>query len=651
MKNIRLACLVMSLSLGAVAQASTQGEVCSARQPASPASQGLRKVGEDVVRSFESPHPYATAAQARRADGALHAESITHPGASYIAPHFAKLELEEGDYVLVRSPDGSRSWRYDNSHPLAREGFWGIAIPGDTAIIELHSPTLERRGVLNRFGYQIDRYARGYAAQELEQSSIGVEALCGADDSGWAKCYTSSEPQIYNHGKAVARLLINGSGACTGWLVGNQGHVLTNEHCIGSATDAQNTQFEFMAEGDTCSTSCSSWGACPGTVVATGATLVKLDAPRDYALVQLPTNPTATYGYLQLRSTGAVVDERIYIPQHPAAYGKKIAVTSTDSSDASGYAEVYSLSMSACQSGGPNDVGYYADTQGGSSGSPVLGYADHQVVALHHCANCPNRGVPIQEVINHLGSSVPQCAIRSTECPDPYGATGEPPPPPPPPADSYSYNASNTNSAQQNTVNKTLTLAAGDVVEVGTCGLTGATASGDTYLRFFDGAGTQVASNDDSCGGRASYFKYTVARAGTFEIRAGCYSSGSCGGTVVWKVTAGGGGGGGTSGSFNFSATSTNSAQQNTVNQDVSAAAGQVIDVGTCGVAGASATGDTYLRLYGPAGSQVASNDDSCSLASRITYTVPAGAGGTYQIRVGCYSNNSCSGTVAYTVQ
>ena len=135
-----------------------------------------------------------------------------------------------------------------------------------------------------------------------------------------------------------------------------------------------------MAEGATCGTSCASWGACPGTVVATGATLVKTDAPRDYTLLQLPTNPTATYGFLQLRSTGAVVDERIYVPQHPAAYGKKIAVNSTAAADASGYAEVYSLNEPACQSGGPSDVGYYADTQGGSSGSPVLGYADAVVV-------------------------------------------------------------------------------------------------------------------------------------------------------------------------------------------------------------------------------------------------------------------------------
>ncbi|WNG50556.1 trypsin-like peptidase domain-containing protein [Archangium minus] len=102
---------------------------------------------------------------------------------------------------------------------------------------------------------------------------------------------------------------------------------------------------------------------------------------------------------------------------------------------------------------------------------------------------------------------------------------------------------------------------------------------------------------------------------------------------------------------FTFSATNTNSAQRSTVNKDVALKAGQVIKLGTCTVSGATGTGDTYLRLYGPAGTQVASNDDTCGTLSYLSYTVPANAAGTYQIRAGCYSNTSCSGTVAYTVQ
>ena len=46
----------------------------------------------------------------------------------------------------------------------------------------------------------------------------------------------------YVRAKAVARLLIGGTSACTGWLIGSEGHLLTNEHCIHNASDAASLQ-------------------------------------------------------------------------------------------------------------------------------------------------------------------------------------------------------------------------------------------------------------------------------------------------------------------------------------------------------------------------------------------------------------------------
>lgn len=328
------------------------------------------------------------------------ATELFFEGADYIAPHFSRFDLPQGAYAVVRSLDGTRSWRYEgrgkNVNP--GEGFWAIHIYGESAIVEVYSNRPLSEGAVT-----IDRFARGFNARELSggKNPKAPLALCGSDDSAWAKCYQTTEANAYNKSKAVARLMINGTGACTGWLVGNQGHVMTNEHCITQASDATNTTFEFMAEGATCSTSCATWGGCPGTVVASTSTFVKNDAALDYALVKLPTNPTGTYGYLQLRTSGAVLNERIYIPQHPAAWGKKIAMK-----DGSANATVSSLNTTPC-SGGSGDLGYNADTQGGSSGSPVLGYSDNLVIGLHHCGTCPNRAVPIQAVISSLGSLLP----------------------------------------------------------------------------------------------------------------------------------------------------------------------------------------------------------------------------------------------------
>jgi hypothetical protein len=163
-----------------------------------------------------------------------------------------------------------------------------------------------------------------------------------------------------------------------------------------------------MAEGSTCSTDCSDWFDCPGTIEATSGTLVKADYSLDYALVLLPDNVTSIYGYLQFRDTLPPIGERIYVPQHPGAYGKQLAVNS----DIDGpHAKIHSTDQPACHPGGPDDIGYYADTQNGSSGSPVISYNDHLVVALHHCADCPNRGVPIPSIISHLGTDLPTGAV------------------------------------------------------------------------------------------------------------------------------------------------------------------------------------------------------------------------------------------------
>ena len=354
------------------------------------------------------------------------------------------MDLAEGDFVVVRSPDGSQHWTYTGfgRHNLGAtpEGFFATHIRGDSVVIELYTT-----GESNSFGYSIDKYGRGFNDDEIrwfwsqglgEEMNLArppeePESLCGADDTDEAKCYQASEPEIYDASRAVARLLLNGSAWCTGWLVGNAGHVMTNEHCITDQAQLDNIDFEFMAEGPDCATDCSASLACPGVIEASGGTFITDDAPMDYALV-LPDTSTAfntdlpaTYGFMKLRQTGAVLDERIYHPQHPAGWGKRIGVTSTYPADVAmgGFNYASSLTEVACSAGGPPDVGYWTDTQGGSSGSPVLGYSDHKVVAIHHCrgsAFCDtgnpstddrNRGVPIDAIIADLGALMPPGAL------------------------------------------------------------------------------------------------------------------------------------------------------------------------------------------------------------------------------------------------
>ena len=105
----------------------------------------------------------------------------------------------------------------------------------------------------------------------------------------------------------------------------------------------------------------------------------------------------------------------------------------------------------------------------------------------------------------------------------------------PPNDGSFSYSASNTNSASQNTRDFPIHLFQGMVLTVGTCGVPGASVTGDTFLRINNPSGQEIAANDDSCGGLGSNLSIVAPVTGTYVIRAGCYSSGSCGGTVAYS--------------------------------------------------------------------------------------------------------------------
>lgn len=77
-------------------------------------------------------------------------------------------------------------------------------------------------------------------------------------------------------------------------------------------------------------------------------------------------------------------DETIYIPQHPGARPKMLALY--DSSESGSVCRVLNQNRGNCGSSAPySDVRYTCDTEGGTSGSPVISRETNKVIALHHC--------------------------------------------------------------------------------------------------------------------------------------------------------------------------------------------------------------------------------------------------------------------------
>jgi V8-like Glu-specific endopeptidase len=323
---------------------------------------------------------------------------------------------------------------------------------------------------------------------------------------------------------------------CSGTLIDDD-LVLTAGHCITSAADCSNTRFVFnyyrTSATATQTVTTADVFSCASIVARQQGTVGSQNL--DYAVVRLDRAATPRFTPAPVRTGNTAL-----------ASGQNVAVIGCGSGipfkiDSGG-------SVRDARSGTLDYFVASTDTFGGNSGSGVYETANNTVAGIlvrgetdyrsngscsvvNVCTETGCRGEDITYVYPAISAFCAATNNASTRL-----CSGLPPPPPPP-ANSYNYSASNTNSAQQNTVNKVITLAAGDVVEVGTCGLTGATASGDTYLRF-NFAGAQVAYNDDGCGGTASYFNYTVpaGKGGSYEIRAGCYSSNSCSGTVAYTI-------------------------------------------------------------------------------------------------------------------
>ncbi len=360
------------------------------------------KIADEEQEILETAHPYVGGDPAGRV---VWSKTLHWPEASYIAVHFERFELAPGDTLVLQDPAGRYRHTYQGRGFMDRGGqFWGLSILGDTMELQLISMTQANED----FGLLIDRWAHGFP---LEDPLPETDALCGSEDFRDIECYKDSYPDEYQVGRAAVRLIKNGSAHCTGWIASCENHILTNEHCVGSQSELDTIEFQFEYKRSGCGS-----GETTVDLQLQGGTLLEVKPNLDYAMVMPELaghDPQSVYGFMQWETRLPDIDEFMFIPGHPSGDPKRLSIDSTDSHDESGRCEVFSTDQPACTSGAPvPDIGYYCDTEGGSSGSAVLSSETLKVIALHHCANCPNRGVPILDVYNSIQGSahpLPAC--------------------------------------------------------------------------------------------------------------------------------------------------------------------------------------------------------------------------------------------------
>jgi V8-like Glu-specific endopeptidase len=173
--------------------------------------------------------------------------------------------------------------------------------------------------------------------------------------------------------------------------------MLTNNHCFDNSAAAYDTEVWFNYQ---CAR-CGGYEVFKPTKVW-GDRVLTTNRTYDYTLFTVENfAQVRKFGHLTLDTVRPANGQELYVPQHPAgeptriagAKGERAGTCSVQDNAYDGYAK-------------DSDVSYFCDTEGGSSGSPVLSRRTNKVVALHHFGGCPNSGVRADILYGRLKSLV-----------------------------------------------------------------------------------------------------------------------------------------------------------------------------------------------------------------------------------------------------
>ncbi|MCA8944309.1 MAG: trypsin-like peptidase domain-containing protein [Planctomycetes bacterium] len=590
---------------------------------------------------------------------------IRCPNAEHINLGFSEFKLPADSYMLLYSMDESSMIRPFTGRDHQPDGqLWTPVVRGDDMIVELVVPTALR----NKPQFRLAQIGSGYrffgapAYRQLGSGSCNVDVAC-PEGVGW-------EGEV----SAVAAISTGGSAFCSGAMINNTSNdgrnfFLTAAHCGINAGNASSLVCYWNYEN----TSCGGGGASLSQFT-TGSTFRAAYTPSDFTLVELTQTPNAAWdvGYAGWDRSGSDATSATAI-HHPSGDAKKISFENQSTSTTS-YGGTSSPGDGTHVRITDWDVG---TTEGGSSGSPLFDQ-NHRIIGQLHGggAACGNNlsdwygkfavswnggGTSSTRLSDWLDSAGSGFTTVDTN-----GGGGGPTGPSNDDCATATAVGEGVNgpfsSAGANTSAPSWSCASGggDVWFAYTAPCTGtatfdtcsATRTFDTAIEAFGGSCgslSLITCNDDACSlGSSLTINTTIGT--TYLIRVGGYQGATgmfdltvactgdfgppndeCAGAVA--VTDG------VNGPFSttVSTTSTPAFSCATGGNDLwysyVATCNGDVDADLCS---ATRDFDTVLAVYeGGCGalSQVACNDDSCSLGSAVSFSATVGT--TYWFRVG----------------
>jgi hypothetical protein len=303
---------------------------------------------------------------------------VRSPGALWIALGFGTWRLQPGGRMWVYDP-GRRGVQgpFDSSEMRRHGQLWLPPVEGDTAVVELFWPEALRAV---RPNIHLGTLSHGYRplgrGGEPASAGDGAPARSPEITSGACNidvnCPLGADWQLQKQG--VARILIGGSGLCSGSLINTTAgdcrpYFLTARHCIANQSEAASAVFLFNYERPLCDS-----GEPSTTDTLSGSTLLADYFPSDFSLLELDQSPPEAYGtYFSGWNRSLSPASESTCIHHPDGDHKKISYNADPLIDGQNYGPDH-WRVTEWEEG---------TTEDGSSGAPLFDQGQRIVGQLH----------------------------------------------------------------------------------------------------------------------------------------------------------------------------------------------------------------------------------------------------------------------------
>ncbi len=336
-------------------------------------------VGEAVEYELSADLSLAT----RNGDKFVWTKSIAHPGATFVKAHFFNFNLRPGDALHLVNDKGRVVETLRGQGPKSRINFWGLSAQGEGLTLRF-----EYAQPYDKLPFGIDKLMLGTSTLFASGSDGDDRSICAPADFEDAIC-VQSDPGKWSNAQASVGVMSVGGNAetamyCSGSNVSPANAILTNEHCVATQLECDDTEYVFNYYRTGCNIGAPTtqdWQSFRCDELLVSEPLGDCDATfgtLDFALTTVMGDPASTFGYTELDDDPLTSGEEIYILQHPD--GRPLEITQGSGADVVVDGTV---------------LRYYntLDTEGGSSGSSIYRASNNKIVGLHHCGGCNSAGI------------------------------------------------------------------------------------------------------------------------------------------------------------------------------------------------------------------------------------------------------------------